>query len=64
MGQFEWLLREAIERGYKVGFVAGSDDHKGRPGAQLSRFVFLWRIWRIDLRAGAHVDARGDLGSD
>jgi len=32
-GQFEWLLREAIERGYKVGFVAGSDDHKGRPGA-------------------------------
>jgi hypothetical protein len=32
-GQFEWLLREAIERGYKVGFAAGSDDHKGRPGA-------------------------------
>jgi hypothetical protein len=32
-GQFEWLLREAIERGYKVGFIAGSDDHKGRPGA-------------------------------
>jgi hypothetical protein len=32
-GQFEWLLREAIERGYKVGFTGGSDDHKGRPGA-------------------------------
>ena len=32
-GQFEWLLREALERGYRVGFVAGSDDHKGRPGA-------------------------------
>lgn len=32
-GQFEWLLREALQRGYKVGFVAGSDDHKGRPGA-------------------------------
>ena len=32
-GQFEWLLREAIERGYKVGIVCGSDDHKGRPGA-------------------------------
>lgn len=32
-GQFEWLLEEAIERGYKVGIVAGSDDHKGRPGA-------------------------------
>ncbi len=32
-GEFEWLMREALERGYKVGFVAGSDDHKGRPGA-------------------------------
>jgi hypothetical protein len=32
-GEFEWFLKEALERGYKVGFVAGSDDHKGRPGA-------------------------------
>jgi hypothetical protein len=32
-GQFEWLLQEAIERGYQVGFTGGSDDHKGRPGA-------------------------------
>ena len=32
-GEFEWFLREALERGYRVGFVAGSDDHKGRPGA-------------------------------
>ena len=32
-GEFEWFLRQALERGYRVGFVAGSDDHKGRPGA-------------------------------
>ena len=32
-GEFEWFLREALEKGYRVGFVAGSDDHKGRPGA-------------------------------
>lgn len=32
-GQFEWLLEEALERGYRVGFTGGSDDHKGRPGA-------------------------------
>ncbi|MFQ6098175.1 MAG: DUF3604 domain-containing protein, partial [Armatimonadota bacterium] len=32
-GVFEWLLEEALQRGYKVGVVAGSDDHKGRPGA-------------------------------
>src|SRR5262249_30129592 len=30
---FEWLLRDALERGYKVGVVANSDGHKGRPGA-------------------------------
>ena len=32
-GLFEWFLREALKRGLKVGFIAGSDDHSGRPGA-------------------------------
>lgn len=32
-GEFEWFLREALTQGYRVGFTAGSDDHKGRPGA-------------------------------
>lgn len=32
-GHFEWFLRDAIRRGYIVGFVGGSDDHIGRPGA-------------------------------
>ncbi|MBI4277644.1 MAG: hypothetical protein HY660_04230 [Armatimonadetes bacterium] len=32
-GHFEWLLREALERGYRVGVVCNSDDHTGRPGA-------------------------------
>lgn len=32
-GRFEWLIEEAIRRGYHVGFVANSDDHTGRPGA-------------------------------
>jgi len=32
-GQFEWFLMDALEKGYRVGFTAGSDDHKGRPGA-------------------------------
>ena len=32
-GRFEWLLRDALEHGYRVGFVANSDGHKGRPGA-------------------------------
>lgn len=32
-GRFEWLLHEALENGYTVGVVGGSDDHTGRPGA-------------------------------
>jgi hypothetical protein len=31
-GHFEWFAREAMQRGLKVGFVGGSDDHTGRPG--------------------------------
>lgn len=32
-GEFEWLLFEALGKGYKFGIVANSDDHFGRPGA-------------------------------
>jgi hypothetical protein len=32
-GTFEWLLHDAFDKGYRVGIVANSDGHKGRPGA-------------------------------
>jgi hypothetical protein len=32
-GTFEWLISDAFEAGYRVGIVANSDGHKGRPGA-------------------------------
>ncbi|GBF25920.1 hypothetical protein MnTg02_00956 [bacterium MnTg02] len=32
-GTFEWLLADAFANGYRVGIVANSDGHKGRPGA-------------------------------
>ena len=32
-GRFEWLLHDALRNGYRVGVVANSDGHKGRPGA-------------------------------
>jgi len=32
-GTFEWLIEDAFEQGYRVGIVANSDGHKGRPGA-------------------------------
>lgn len=33
-GTFDWILQDAFECGYKVGIVAASDGHKGRPGAE------------------------------
>jgi hypothetical protein len=32
-GTFEWILHDAFERSFRVGIVANSDGHKGRPGA-------------------------------
>ena len=31
-GTFEWILDEALQRNYKMGFFGGSDSHNGRPG--------------------------------
>lgn len=31
-GLFEWLLRDAVQRGYKLGVSANSDEHRGRCG--------------------------------
>lgn len=32
-GTFEWLMEDAFRLGFRVGVVANSDGHKGRPGA-------------------------------
>src|SRR5204862_3542584 len=32
-GTFEWLFRDALEQGYRVGILANSDGHRGRHGA-------------------------------
>ena len=32
-GSFEWLFHDALRLGHRVGIVANSDGHKGRPGA-------------------------------
>ena len=54
-GWFEWFAREALDRGLRLGFVAGSDDHTGRPGASYPagpRFGVrggLLAVWAEDL---------------
>jgi hypothetical protein len=32
-GTFEWLVEDALRRGYRIGICANSDGHKTRPGA-------------------------------
>ena len=31
-GTFEWFAEEVLARGFRVGFIGGSDDHTGRQG--------------------------------
>lgn len=33
-GTFEWIVEDAFRLGHRVGIVANSDGHKGRPGAE------------------------------
>ena len=51
-GTFEWILRDAFEKNYRVGIVANSDGHKGRPGRVLSGRLVLRQLWRADLLSG------------
>jgi hypothetical protein len=32
-GTFEWLVEDALKKGYRIGICANSDGHKCRPGA-------------------------------
>ena len=52
-GTFEWLLHDAFDRGYRVGVVCHSDDHKGRPGRNTAGCIDV----RRDRRAHVLPDA-------
>lgn len=38
-GTFEWFLRDALRRRYRVGFIGGSDGYTGRPGAEYPGYI-------------------------
>ena len=74
-GTFEWLMDDCFRAGYRVGVVANSDGHKGRPGAShpgMSQFgayggltCFLMPeltrdAWFECLRARRHYATTGD----
>jgi len=33
LGTFEWIVEDALRRGYHIGIVANSDGHTCRPGS-------------------------------
>ncbi|KAJ5088729.1 hypothetical protein N7456_012345 [Penicillium angulare] len=35
-GRFEWLLQDSVQRGWKLGVSANSDEHRGRCGGGVS----------------------------
>ena len=45
-GSFEWLVQDAFRLGYRVGIVANSDGHKGRPGASYPGAALFGAGWR------------------
>ncbi|MEA3407329.1 MAG: DUF3604 domain-containing protein [Chloroflexota bacterium] len=38
-GTFEWFLKDALRRRYRLGFVGGSDGYTGRPGAEYPGYI-------------------------
>lgn len=56
-GIFEWFGQEALERGYPVGFVAGSDDHTGRLGASYPAVT----DWSFPIKGGLMAVKAPDL---
>jgi len=45
-GHFEWFGQQALQRGYKVGFMGAGDGHHGRPG-----YAVWQRFGRMQMRA-------------
>lgn len=55
-GTFEWLLWDAFEQNYRVGIVANSDGHKGRPGACYPGASFFGSYGGLTCFAAARLD--------
>ena len=62
-GEFEWFLREALEKGYQVGFTAGERRSQGTPRCRPAGERFVWRVRRLDLHLCVRTDARRIVGS-
>src|SRR5690606_36205526 len=55
-GMFEWILRDAFAKNYRVGVVCNSDGHKGRPGASYPGASFFGAQGDLTCYLAPHLD--------
>lgn len=60
-GVFEWFGQEALEKGYRIGFAGGSDDHTGRPGAT---YPSNETGWNFNIKGGLLALRADDLNRE
>lgn len=62
-GTFEWMIDEALKRGYRVGISGNSDGHKGRPGASYPGAGRFGSLGGLTCYLTRSLDRRGVLES-
>jgi len=60
-GTFEWMIDEALTRGFRVGICANSDGHKGRPGASYPGAGKFGSLGGLTCYLARKLDRRGLL---
>lgn len=63
-GTFEWLAEEALRRGLRVGFIAGSDDHTCRPGLSYPTREASRGLASFDVKGGYAGVYAGELSRE
>jgi hypothetical protein len=57
-GTFEWLVEEALQRGYRIGICANSDGHKCRPGASYPGAGSFGSLGGLTCVLSSHLDRK------
>ncbi|MFC1905912.1 DUF3604 domain-containing protein [Chloroflexota bacterium] len=55
-GTFDWIVEDALKRGYRIGICANSDGHKGRPGASYPGAKTFGSIGGLTCILAEHLD--------